>query len=557
MRFWNSFSLDAFRFQSLLIYKIILLILTIYIWFTYDLSLPSYIYILGFISYLLYYIVGHRTVSKYSHIADLLLIVLFLFGKHLNSFGLALYLLLPVVCRGTFTNKQNNDQYFFFEYISALFILCVFPDFDGWKGLVHLIVPVALIMFVNYFYTRRWDVDELDASLLDLIDDYYAGDRESYHVYRKALEMLNNRRFNVVNIGCFLSDSNYNKLHLVNSSSLVFRFKYGIDKDSKRRLSRYGYAKNISFSLDNREYPNNYVFAVPLSTQSTSYPMMLFVLVLENKPDVFIESHTEGLNRFFSRMSKVILFERELRIRRTEEIQNLQQKSRFVNASINTMHFIKNRLTPFQTLLDFLNNEGNVQSLPGYPVLFSKVMTSCEREMRDILSRAAYLLEKGNNPFKYQVLTDTDSRNIYTLLRLIWTDTFAEDFDCLTSTEGKTICVQVNIEGLDVLFSDIIGNMQKYSLKTRTCMFDVKDEELIITFFNDFDMKMQRDIESLVRYMNGDETDEVQFRITHGTPLIKQNCSDQNIGILASVVENDAFNLLYKLQLTIKALGYD
>lgn len=553
MRYQNSLNLDSFRLQSLLIYKLILIIFTIYIWVTFDHSLPNFVYVFGCIIYTLYYIIGHESVSKYSHIADLFLIVLFLFGRHLNSFGFSLYLLLPIVCRGTFTNKRNNDKYFFAEYILALFILCTFPDFDGWKGLIHLIVPVTLVMIVNQLYTRRWDVDEVDASLLDLIDDYYASDGESYHVYRKALEILNNRRFNVVNIGCFLSDRNYGKLHLVNSSSLVFRYSYGIDKNAKLLLSEQGYTKNISFTIDDTDYLYNYVFAIPLANKNTTYEMMLFILMLEEKPDIFIESHIEGLNRFFSRMSKVILFERELRNRRTEEIQNLQQKSRFVNASINTMHFIKNRLTPFQTLLDYLNNEGRVQSLPGYPALLKKVRKSCEREMRDILNRAAYLLEKGNNPFKYQVLTDTDSRNIYTLLRSIWTDTFAEDFDSLTSSTGVSMCVPVNLEGLDVLFSDIIGNMQKYSVNTRTCNFEARENVITITFYNDFDSRRQRDVESLIRYMNGDEIDEVQFRITHGTPLIKQNCSDQNIGVLASIAESDAFIPLYKLQLTIKA----
>ncbi len=251
-------------------------------------------------------------------------------------------------------------------------------------------------------------------------------------------------------------------------------------------------------------------------------------------------------------MSKVILFERELRLRRTDEIQNLQQKSRFVNASINTMHFIKNRMTPFQTLLDYLKNDGNIQESPAYPKLLTNVRKSCDREMKAILERAAYLLEKGNNPFKYQVLSEVDSRSVFTLLRTIWTDTFVEEFDKLTTTGRESADVPVNLEGLDVLFSDIIGNIQKYSIEKRFCSFNVQDEVLAITFQNDF--KSRRDVESLVSYMNGDEKDEVQFRITHGTPLIKQNCKDQNIAIKASIINDEDGNNIYQLQLLIKIL---
>ena len=209
-------------------------------------------------------------------------------------------------------------------------------------------------------------------------------------------------------------------------------------------------------------------------------------------------------------------------------------------------------MTPFQTLLDYLKNEGNIQEFESYPKLLANVRKSCEREMKAILERSAYLLNKDNNPFKFQVLTDVDSRNIFTLLRTIWTDTFIEEFDNLTTTGRECLNVSVNLEGLDVLFSDIIGNIQKYSITKRSCIFDVQDKNLVITFKNDF--KNIREVEALVSYMNGDEKDEVQFRITHGTPLIKQNCKDQNIRISSSIVSDDDGYKLYQLQLIIKTI---
>ena len=89
-------------------------------------------------------------------------------------------------------------------------------------------------------------------------------------------------------------------------------------------------------------------------------------------------------------------------------------------------------------------------------------------------------------------------------------------------------------------------------MKKRFCLFNVQDGILTITFQNDF--KSKRDVTSLVSYMNGDEKDEVQFRITHGTPLIKQNCKDQNIIVRASVENDEDGDSLYQLQLIIKTL---
>lgn len=552
MRFPNRFNLESSKLQALLLYKLILLVFTLYIGITYEHIFPIYVYILGVICYFLYYIIGINTVRRFSHVADLALIVIFLFGKHLNSFGFALYLLLPIICRGIYTNKNNNDKFFYIEYLLTLLILCIFPEFDGWKGIVHLIIPVLFIMLVNFCYYRRWDIDEMDADLLDLIDNYYISALQSYQVYRRAIKLLNKQGVNISNIACFTADDNYNKLHLVNSSSLIFRFEYNLNTSIKEKLRRFEYAHNGDYTIDGLKFSQNITFANKQESDKNNFCYLLFVVFFDGEKPNILENRIDGLHRFFSRMSKVILFERELRLRRTDEIQNLQQKSRFVNASINTMHFIKNRMTPFQTLLDYLKNEGNIQELESYPKLLANVRKSCEREMKAILERSAYLLNKDNNPFKFQVLTDVDSRNIFTLLRTIWTDTFIEEFDNLTTTGRECLNVSVNLEGLDVLFSDIIGNIQKYSITKRSCIFDVQDKNLVITFKNDF--KNIREVEALVSYMNGDEKDEVQFRITHGTPLIKQNCKDQNIRISSSIVSDDDAYKLYQLQLIIKTI---
>lgn len=552
MKFPNRFYLENCKLQALLLYKLILFVFTIYIWYTFEHIFSIYVYIVGVVCYFLYYIVGFKTVKKFSHIADLSLIVLFLMGKHLNSFGFALYLLLPIICRGTYTNKSNNDRFFNLEYVLALVILCIFPEFDGWKGLAHLVIPVSLIMLVNFNYSKRWDLDWMDADLLDLVDNYYISTLQSYQVYREAIKLLERQGIKISNIACFVADTNYNKLHLINSSSLIFRFEYNLSDNIKKMLGRFEYAHNAIYIIDGVNYTQNITFAIKPESDKVDFCYLLFVVFLNNEKTGIWGHRIDGLHRFFSKMAKVILFERELRLRRTDEIQNLQQKSRFVNASINTMHFIKNRMTPFQTLLDYLKNEGNIQNVPAYPRLLANVRKSCDREMTAILNRAAYLLDKGNNPFKFQILSDVDSRNVFTLLRAIWTDTFIEEFDKLTTTGRESANISVNLEGLDVLFSDIIGNIQKYSIQKRSCLFNVQNEVLVITFQNDF--KSIRDVESLVSYMNGDEKDEVQFRITHGTPLIKQNCKDQNIAIEASVINDEDGNKLYQLQLTIKIL---
>lgn len=552
MKFQNRMNLGFARLQNLILYKLILVVYTLYIWYTFDHYFQWYIYLGGMFAYFMYFIVGRRTLEKYSHLADFLLISLFLFGKHLNSFGFATYLLLPVVCRGTYFNNKNVDKWFAVEYLGLLLILCLLPDFDGWKGVMHLIIPAIILLFINFVFNKRWETDDFVAELLDLVDDYYTSERPSYHLYRTVIHSFAKRGINISNIACFSSDENYSRLHLINSSSLIYRFQYEINNDQKNVLNTYDYAFDTEFLLDGQDMSKNIVYSVDQISSDGKKSKLLFALFLCSESQKRIRVQIHEYERFFIKLSKVIVFENGMRARRIGEIQNLQQKARFVNAAINTMHFIKNRLTPFQTLLDYLNNEGNIQSFERYPILLENVKKSCSREMKDILQRAKFLLDKGNNPFLHQVLTETDSRSIYTLLRTIWIDTFSDECDNLINISNARCCVPINVEGMDILFSDIIGNMKKYSKTYRSCKFDASESKIDIIFFNDFtDLHA---VESLVNYMNSDEKNEVFFRVTHGTPLIKQNCKDQNIDIRANITKDiDAVNL-FSLNLTIKAI---
>lgn len=555
MRFLNKLKLGSVRNQNLILYKIIFLVFSIYVWYTYEHYFPWYVYTIGIGIYLSYYILHRNNIVKYSHIADIFIIILFLFGKHLNSFGFATYLLLPVICRGTYQNTKNVDRYFAAEYIIALIILCLFPEFDGWIGVYHLLVPAIIVLIVNHQFTTRWDSDDFVAELLDLVDDYYTNDEPSYHVYRTVIQKYQRNGVVIQNFACFSADQNFSRLHLINSSSLIYKYQYDLNEETKLTMKKYGYSFNVTISLDGFNYPRNLVYAVPQYSEGEIVNYVMFVLFFGYEQQLkLIVSQLNDLERFFIKLSKIITFESEIRVKRNEEIQNLQQKSRFVNAAINTMHFIKNRLTPFQTLLDYLNNEGDIQSFEKYPILLESAKSSCKREMNDILVRAKFLLDKGNNPFQYQVLTSTDSRSVYTLLRTIWNGAFPEDFDNLINA-GKEHCdVMVNIEGIDVLLSDIIGNIKKYSLVKRFCIFDVKEDKLEINFFND--IYDDPSVEALVKYMNGDEKDEVLFRVTHGTPLIKQNCRDQKIDLRADIKTDNGIKL-YNLKLSIKSVQHD
>ena len=104
-----------------------------------------------------------------------------------------------------------------------------------------------------------------------------------------------------------------------------------------------------------------------------------------------------------------------------------------------------------------------------------------------------------------------------------------------------------NIEGLEILFSDIVGNMRKYSKNVQRCSFrESGDSVLIVTFENDFGNK--RDTQLLINDINNPNKDAVIYRTSYGIANIRAITDNLCIGRQASLVADDG-NELYHLEL--------
>ena len=548
----NEFRLFWTKHQNLIIYKLLIYFLAFYIFITYPRVLPIWTYIMTLVGYAVINLGKLRKkFENYIHIFDLVLIMVILFGRNINSALPLALIALPIIFRNMYIELSSNEQYFALEYIILLLLMYLTPNCIDKESVIPIILFVVILFIINYRFAVKRKNDELYATLLDLVDNYYSTDVPTFKIYSKAITIIK-RKIPVRTIICFTATNDLNHLHLYNSSQLIYKYSYEITERQKAKLLEGSIVRNLDLKIDGEQSSDNIVYPI-LSKDKESN--LLFVLDLKPSNKFLFDFQIFDLENFFIRLSKVIYLDMHLREKKYEAIERLRIRGRFVNAAINTMHFIKNRLTPIQTLVDLLNNEGNIQQHPNFKKHLEKTVDRCANEIISIQQRSEYLLNKENDPFFNNKLSKLSIKRIYVLLRDIWSSKFPESNfiieDIPNQSEQIEYKVDSNLNALEILFSDIIGNMYKYSAGYVRCEIKQNENQYFIRFYNSF--KEKENVDLLISDMNTDEKDEIIFSKTHGIALIKQNIHDLHITSYASIINKENINCYFlELKFTLQ-----
>lgn len=543
----NSLQLYIRKFNYQIISKLFLVMFGIILLASGMLVLSHAIYI-GLI--IIYYagtllLIKRKLFREYSHVADMLFVLLMLWGCSIDNYLTFAFLLYPLVSRGVYIDKFTYDKYFLLEY----FVLLVLIDVSskGYKANFYVFQLVIVFMFalLNRMWVQRMRYDEKRTKMLDIADDYFVEQNKSYEVYRKILEYLKEQGVNANSITCFESDYTFRKFHLINSSYLVSTWHLKLRRKDVESVRRRMTVVNVDFVLDKKSQKSNILYPIEQTFNGVT-KILFFIVALEQEKSYL---STPNLEPFFLRMARLISFEKIMRTKRDATIQDMIQKSRFVNGATNVMHFLKNRLTPLQTLVDLAKNEGGVKQLEEYDSLLLETANSAQKEINVILEKAEYLLNKENNPFVF-IMEDCDIQNIFITLSSIWSTLLSSAPDMEVAMEtSETVFYESNMEGLEILFSDIIGNMNKYSNHYQRCLFH-QDEigVLTITFKNDFNSK--KDILMLINDINNPNKDAVIYRTSYGVTNIRAIAGNLSIGLRAEL-SNSEMSELYLLELKL------
>lgn len=554
----NKFCLNINRFMRSIIYRLILLVYGIILALLFP-TLSIYVYITLFCLYFIYiilYLAKSHLNAITRTIVDLVFIAICIWGKPVDNICTIAMLFLPVANAINHTGRGKHSYVYILGLIVIYLGMLLLGNYDNFIiQVIYSLVAFSAFGAIQWLTQRHWIQNNNEALLKDAIEDFYIHGIKHSEIYDKIGQIFIAEKFQFLDMFCFISHDNFNSLFIVNGSRFVYNYSIRLDEIQSQEIQNKSICKDISLTIDGNSYSNNIAIVEPASSfkdniDNTSY---LFVLCFENNASsAFILLKT--ISRELRRFSQYLYTERIMRLRKKENFEKIKDKGRFVDSAINTMHFIKNRLNSLQTLTDVVNDMDSTNINEGYIEVAKEAAQRSNIDIESILQKAKYLLNKENNPFHYQPMETCKTRKMFATLRQVWENILSNSNITVSNIEqinDESYHIETNMEGVEILFSDIIGNMFKYQKNNSYCYCACDNEFLTIVFKNDFVDK--ETVLSLVKTYNQKDKEEIIKRKTFGISNVKSFVSDMNI-ILVSSIENELDTELFTITLKFKLI---
>ncbi len=554
----NKFCLNINRFMRSIIYRLILLVYGIILALLFP-TLSIYVYITLFCLYFIYiilYLAKSHLNAITRTIVDLVFIAICIWGKPVDNICTIAMLFLPVANAINHTGRGKHSYVYILGLIVIYLGMLLLGNYDNFIiQVIYSLVAFSAFGAIQWLTQRHWIQNNNEALLKDAIEDFYIHGIKHSEIYERIGQIFIAEKFQFLDMFCFISHDNFNSLFIVNGSRFVYNYSIRLDEIQSQEIQNKSICKDISLTIDGNSYSNNIAIVEPASSfkdniDNTSY---LFVLCFENNASsAFILLKT--ISRELRRFSQYLYTERIMRLRKKENFEKIKDKGRFVDSAINTMHFIKNRLNSLQTLTDVVNDMDSTNINEGYIEVAKEAAQRSNIDIESILQKAKYLLNKENNPFHYQPMETCKTRKMFATLRQVWENILSNSNITVSNIEqinDESYHIETNMEGVEILFSDIIGNMFKYQKNNSYCNCACDNEFLTIVFKNDFVDK--ETVLSLVKTYNQKDKEEIIKRKTFGISNVKSFVSDMNI-ILVSSIENELDTELFTITLKFKLI---
>lgn len=554
----NRFFLNINRFVRSIIYRLILLAYGIILALLFP-TLSIYVYITIFCLYFIYiilYLIKSHTDAIIRSIVDLIFIAICLYGKPVDNICVIAMIFLPVANAINHTGKGKHSYVYLLGLFAIYLGMLLLGDYDNLIiQVIYALIAFSAFCTIQWLTKKHWIYNNNEALLRDAVEDFYIHGIKHDEVYKRIGQLFIEEKINFLDMFCFISHDDFNSLFVVNGSRFVYNYSIKINMIQSQELRKNSICKNISLIIDGDSYKNNIAIVEPASSfkdniDNTSY---LFVICFENNVSsaLFL---MENISNELRRFSQYLYSERIMRLRKKENFEKIKDKGRFVDSAINTMHFIKNRLSSLQTLTDVINDMDSTNINDGYIEVAKEAAQRSSIDIDSILQKAKYLLNKENNPFHYQPTEFCKTRRMFATLRQVWENILSNSNITVSNIEqinDESYHIETNMEGVEILFSDIIGNMFKYQKNNSSCNCTCDNEFLTIVFRNDFADK--ESVLSLVKTYNQKDKEEIIKRKTFGVSNVKSFVSDMDI-ILFSSIENELDTELFTITLKFKLI---
>jgi len=455
------------------------------------------------------------------------------------------FLLLPIFNSPNHTGEKRSFLTYIFTTLILIFILRnKFEIID--------VVPLFFILIIELFEKIRTRLLRFSSSLYNEIDNFYLKKlnlKKSHLIYAEIIERLNNSRFKFFFttkiIMCFKLKNS--KFSIMNSSIFAWNYSIKIDSEKIKELENERLLSNLPIEINFKTYSVN--FYIPIKVENEMY---VFVYIVE---DLKIWSICKFyvswyLKPLLSKIAVVLRVEKELRDDRDNYIKKMKDKMYYVNNATLAMHFLRNKFSPIKNYLEMIEKEERFgkEKKDQYSEILKKELSRVKTSVKEILDRTNLILEKSENPFIVNQLSEVSLKKVVDICRKIWYDFFDHDsiiFQWKDIDETKK-SYNLNEDGLEILITDITENLHKYQDGIFKLRFTEDNDSYFVTFENNvknYD-SLNIDLEKMALDFMSDDNIEINKRTTHGMSMIKSFLNQMKIEYKLSI-ENRIF--LFKL----------
>jgi hypothetical protein len=546
-------------------YRIVLFSYGISLFIIYPNYFPVYIYAASFCFYLgsSYVLITKKTPYQKTRLfLDYSFIFLLLYQKPLNNIICIVFLLLPVFNAPNFSGQKRS--YFFLYTIPIIIFLIISTE----KFAFSLLIPFLGLFCISYFEYARSRAFNFYYSLTNSISDFYNARKESgreYGIYHDIMVKFNSNKFSTLCIvesmfclsikdnQCTVqnSSSHFLKIDVLDLPDFIKKAKHGdVFSDVKIKINERIVDLNIIIPIEKAGIYSVFVIA---GTKANN-----LLNILPAVRDKFFLS--PFLRPFFMQLSEFFSVEYSFRQNRLKKFEEISNEYEYVLRTINAVHFIRNRLTPFRNYLEMTSD---IYKTTQYSEDVKKLLENVIYEengrskaaLTEILTRSKQILEEGDNPFNVtKDIVITDIRTILSDMREILLEIVQNGLvEVRLNNNNIKQKAYISNKGITIILSDIIGNIKKHSNGIHNVLFAIENDKLLLRFTNKYDSNhsKQLKLKELVDYFDSDENYNIFKMSSKGAFLIKDFSKQMDIGVVAI---NEELKSRFTIRLSINLI---
>lgn len=518
-----------------------------------------YYYLLGFVVYLAIYFTcfgkdGKHGLRPYFRlINDYSLFYLVLYAKPIEDPHVLLLILLPIINALNHSGEKKGWLRVVPMYMIALALIYVLNE-DPIP--ISILVSIATLAIINLFLSIRVSILNYIDKLNGVFEEFNLGNAKDRKHHNLLIELVDKFKdlplilkvvlFTPENLICYRLIKG--KLVIKSSSSFVLQSEVTKMSSLVNELHK---EDNIVFNhtiVVNGDLSTNNVF-IKIALDNSVY-VFVFILESDDKSDI----NKSSINKLFItkflkspliKVARIIDYENKIKGERRKILEQYKTKFKTLEDTRDTLHFVKNKLSPVYTYFDLLNRQE--EKGVEYSEQLNEAKDRIPGNLASIKKKSKPFLDNKFSPYNPDSMDLVSLKKLFRVIMDSFQEELESDYDFIVdSTEGIDRMAEINIDMLEFLISEIVMNANKHSIDDIVILeFSFEPEEFIVSVRNK--VKNMKSKGMMMKLFNVEHVTLALERNFNGLTLLKRNLLKLDISH-SLFIDEESFSINLKIK---------